>query len=65
MRRGALWLDPRTVEQDQWSSLVGLVGLGDLTAPRTRTIRKALARRYDKGVVTRSGRVLPFTLADW
>lgn len=60
----ALWLDENTVQQEQWSSLVGLVRAGSLDAPITKTITKRLSRIYDKGTVGRDGRVLPIRLSE-
>jgi len=60
----AKWVGERTVVQEQWSSLVGLIGAGSLSAPRTRLVRKTLERVYDKGRVLPSGHVLPLTLCE-
>jgi len=62
VRKGALWLAPGHVEQEQWASLVGLIRLGDLSAPRTWPVRKVLARGYLKGIVRPDGRVDPLRL---
>ncbi len=65
VRAKATWLDSNTVEQEQWCSLVGLLGLGQLSEPVTMTIRKTLRREYTKGTVLPSGQVKPFRLEDW
>jgi hypothetical protein len=56
------WNANGEIVQDQWSSLVGLVALGDLSAPRTTMVAKNLERVYRKGVVGPDGRVTPFVL---
>jgi hypothetical protein len=63
VRASATWLDRNTVQQEKWSSLKGLLRSGDLSAPTTELIEKRLSRVYDKGTVTRSGRVLPLRLS--
>lgn len=62
VRKRAYWFDERTAIQEQWSSLVGLLRAGDVTAPTTHYVAKHLARFYQKGLVTPSGRVLPYSL---
>lgn len=62
VRAGAVWLEPNVVIQQQWSSLVGLVRAGDVSAPITRAVVKQLQRRYLKGLPTANGRVLPLSL---
>jgi hypothetical protein len=56
------WRDGANVVQDQWSSLVGLLRVGDLTAPRTRMVAKQQQRIYTKGIVQADGVVLPLVL---
>lgn len=51
-------------EQEHWPSLKGLFQEGDLNTYKTRRVTKTLIRKYDKGVVTPSGRVAPFQLAE-
>lgn len=65
VRGSARWLRENVVEQDQWSSLVGLIGIGELAAPRTKRIRKTLTRRYTKGQVGPGGVVSPLRLDTW
>lgn len=62
VRKSAHWLTDSDVIQEQWSSLVGLMNAGSLSAPTTKLITKHLTRRYGKGEVTASGLVLPYTL---
>jgi hypothetical protein len=62
VRKSAKWLADDHVSQEQWSSLKGLLRLGDLTAPRTRTIEKHLSRIYTKGTVLADGCVDPLRL---
>lgn len=49
VRANAVQIAPNTFTQLQWSSLKGLVELGDVTAPRRRTVTKILKRKYLKG----------------
>jgi DNA polymerase family B len=63
IRSSAVWIDSRTVVQQQWTSLVGLLADGQVSAPITRAVSKHLSRVYSKGLVTPSGRVLPVSLA--
>ena len=62
VRDAADLLSPGVFSQTQFTNLKGLLQRGDLTAPYTRTITKRLTRRYTKGTVTSSGRVLPLVL---
>lgn len=64
IRANAKQLSQTRFEQQQWSSLRGLVRLGDLTAPRTQTVVKDLARRYTKGTVTSTNEVTPLTICE-
>lgn len=64
VRKSAEWVTSNKVRQEKWSSLRGLLGAGDLTAPTTATITKTLRRVYNKGVVGDDGRVSPFVLGD-
>lgn len=45
IRKNAELIAPNTYRQTQWSSLKGLVELGDLTAPRRKQVVKVLARK--------------------
>lgn len=62
VRKKARWIDSSTVEQEQWSSLPGLVWAGQLTAPTTVLMTKHLSRAYTKGKVAPGGIVSPLTL---
>ncbi len=62
VRKRAHWVGPSDIVQEQWSTLLGLIRAGDVTAPVTRLVTKHLERRYAKGLVTPSGRVLPYSL---
>lgn len=62
VRSSAVWLDEHTVVQSQWSTLVGLLRTGDVTAPTTKAVSKTLARIYTKGEVDSLGRVVPLRL---
>jgi hypothetical protein len=62
VRSSAHWVGPNDIVQEQWSSLLGLIAAGDLSAPTTRWVHKHLNRIYGKGLVSPSGRVLPYSL---
>lgn len=62
VKKKARWIEPNVIEQEQWSSLRGLLRGGSVTAPTTQTIRKTLKREYKKGRVMPSGFVKPFRL---
>lgn len=49
VRASAEQLGPNVFKQTQWSSLKGLLDLGDLTAPRRKSVTKTLRRVYLKG----------------
>lgn len=59
----AAWIDNDMVLQDHFTTLVGLLRRGDLTAPIVVRQSKILHRVYTKGVVQADGRVLPLRLA--
>jgi hypothetical protein len=63
VRRKARWLDESTVEQEQWSSLPGLIHAGQLSTPTTVLMTKHLSRLYAKGDVAPGGVVSPLALA--
>lgn len=65
IRDSAVWTDSATVTQDKWSSLVGSIHSGNLSAPTTERITKHLSREYTKGIVARDGTVLPIRLSEW
>lgn len=62
VRARAKWLDGSTVEQDRFTGFRGLLRAGSLDAPIVATQVKHLNRRYTKGRVMKSGRVLPLRL---
>lgn len=64
-KASAKWLETNVLEQEQWSSLPGLIRSGDVRAPTTKVVRKTLRRIYDKGVVSLSGVVSPLTVRHW
>lgn len=65
VRTTATWRAPNVVEQEQWSSLAGLLAAGRLSAPVTRPVVKTLRRIYEKGDVHDDGAVSPLTLREW
>lgn len=65
VRSRARWLSPNVAEQEQWSTLVGLLRRGSLSAPTTVTVTKVLHRVYEKGAVSADGAVSPFSLRQW
>lgn len=62
VRKNAVWKDKNTVQQEQWSSLKGLLARGDMSRPTTKPITKVLKRVYMKGEVLPSGYIRPFKL---
>lgn len=62
IRATAKQIGPNTYEQDRFSTLVGLLRSGQLSAPIVTRLTKHLRRQYTKGVVDRSGRISPLTL---
>jgi len=64
VRKSARWLSARTVCQDAWTSLAGILRKGSMQAPQTKQVVKTLRRVYSKGLVDRSGTVSPFRLND-
>lgn len=62
IRSDAEQIGPNTYRQVRFSSLLGLMREGDLSAPIVRTITKQLRREYLKGKVAKSGVVTPLTL---
>lgn len=63
VRRDAIWLDDHNVSQTKWSGLRGIVSSGIVDRPITKTIKKHLARTYDKGTVLSDGSVLPLEMS--
>lgn len=62
VRAAAVWIDANTVEQEHWTTLVGLLRKGDLSAPVVEQRVKHLRRIYLKGCVQGDGSVAPLRL---
>ncbi|KKL56811.1 hypothetical protein LCGC14_2241700 [marine sediment metagenome] len=62
VRPQARWTDANTVEQEHWSTLVGLLRKGDLSAPIVEQRVKHLRRVYTKGCVQSDGSISPLRL---
>jgi hypothetical protein len=62
VRASARWVDTNTVEQEHWSTLVGLLRKGDLSAPIVEQRVKHLRRVYTKGCVQSDGTIQPLRL---
>jgi hypothetical protein len=62
VRAAARWIDGNTVEQEHWSTLVGLLRRGDLSAPVVEQRVKHLRRVYLKGSVQADGSIEPLRL---
>ena len=56
-------IDEATYEQEKFTTLIGLLRTGDLSAPQVSKITKHLKRQYTKGTLTASGRVEPLVFA--
>lgn len=61
VKKTARWKGTATVEQEQWSTLKGLIKSGNLDKPTTKTITKVLRREYTKGTVGEDGYIVPFS----
>ena len=62
VRPAADWIDANTVEQEHWSTLIGLLRKGDLSAPIVERRVKHLRRVYTKGCVQADGSITPLRL---
>ena len=62
VRASARWIDTNTVEQEHWSTLIGLLRKGDLSAPIVEQRVKHLRRVYTKGCVQPDGSIDPLRL---
>ena len=62
VRASAHWIDTNTVEQEHWSTLIGLLRKGDLSAPIVERRVKHLRRVYTKGCVQVDGSITPLRL---
>jgi len=60
VRRDAVWLDDRTVEQEMFPSIRGLMMKGDGNTYRTKKTVKVLKREIKSGAVDDDGRVWPW-----
>lgn len=65
VKRRAIRIDANTYEQDVFSTLIGLVRRGDLSAPIVTRVRKRLKRIYTKAVVCSDGSCTPLRRNDW
>lgn len=63
IRKTASCLEPGLYEQEKFTTLIGLLRRGDLTAPIVQRITKRLRREYTKGIVSKTGAVSPLTLS--
>ncbi len=63
VRTTARWIDTNTVEQEHWSTLVGLLRKGDLSAPIVEQRVKHLRRVYMKGQLQSDGSIQPLRLS--
>lgn len=64
IRKDATALDSRSFEQDRFEGMLGAIRRGAKQGVRITKITKRLHREYKKGLVTSSGRVRPFELAE-
>lgn len=62
IKRNATWVDDSIVLQDHFTTLVGCLRRGDLSAPIVVRQSKVLHRVYTKGIVNRDGSVSPLRL---
>lgn len=65
IRPNATRVNENTFVQEEWTTLRGLLALGRMEAPVTRTKVKVLARIYDKGKVLSTGKVKPLLLREF
>ncbi|GAI61331.1 unnamed protein product, partial [marine sediment metagenome] len=64
IRKNAVKISEGVYQQEQWSSFKGLLHSGDINNYTVKTVTKHLSRKYTKGIVTDSGVVKPFCLAE-
>ena len=62
VKRNATWIDSSTILQDHFTTLIGLIRRGDLTAPIITRQSKILHRVYTQGTVNADGSVSPWRL---
>lgn len=65
VRSNSVVVDTATFEQDQNSSLVGMMREGNLSTLTTMRIRRKMLRKYLKGVVLNDGKVIPYEIKNW
>lgn len=64
IRSKARKVDDNVFEQDKFSSLIGLLRYGDMSAPIVKKQIKHLKRQYNKGIVQDDGWIIPLTVRD-
>lgn len=62
VRRNAIKLRDGVYQQEQWSTLKGILRTRDVNSYTIKTTVKHLTREYTKGMVTVDGKVCPFVL---
>ena len=62
VRAKARVIDNNTFEQDEFTTLKGLLRRGDLSAPVVSKVIKRLSRQYTKGQVMSDGLIVPLSL---
>lgn len=65
IKRRAVRIDANTYDQDTFSTLIGLLRRGDLSAPVITRVRKTLKRIYTKATVNSDGSCSPLRRNDW
>lgn len=63
IKKKASCIGPGLYEQDKFTTLIGLLRRGDLTAPVVSRLTKQLRREYTKGIVNTDGRISPLSLS--
>ncbi|MCJ7768698.1 DNA polymerase [Candidatus Bathyarchaeota archaeon] len=61
VKANAVRLDPHTFIQWQFQGLAGAIRAGDLGHMHLRKVTKHMRTQYNKGIVSESGRVIPFS----
>ena len=62
VRKNAVCLGDGVYEQEQWSTLKGILRSGNANEYTIKMVTKHLTREYTKGTVTADGKVYPFVL---
>jgi len=65
LTRNAVELDEGLYRDLHWPKLMGMLEQGRLAGYQNRIVYKRLNRKYDKGTVTSSGRVVPLEFDEW